>query len=295
MANKFDYGIYRGSGHEFDITDKDNNSRLLYNQFLNKTLGAFKWEGLEIPYIELEKILQNKGQAFITTVNEKLVAFEFMVYGDVKDVYGNYQKINVIRKDINTNQVYDISDGVIMQNDLVGIGLQGMFSKYASMIANLDVTLNMMTFHKRLPKIFIADDDTTKQSIDKFLKGIDEGKTSSIVTNSLFNESLDLKSEPNTQSSIRDVMDYQQYLYGKVLNEVGLNEPIQLKKDRLVSDEVLNSTEHKSLIYNMLYCRQSAVEKINEKFGSKISVSLSEARSNIQQDEDKEEVNEPNE
>lgn len=278
MANKYDYGIYRGVNYDFDVTDKDENMELLYRQFLNKTLGAFKWENLEIPYVELEKILQVEGKAFILEVDGELKAFSFTYTGDKRDVYGNSLEVNVLRKDLNRQEVYKVDDGVVMLNDLSGLGLARLYIKYTSMISHIDTTLNMVAYHMRIPKTFVADDDTTKQSIDRYLKNIDEGKTSAIVTNSLFNESIDVKADSVRQSSIDDLLNYQQYLYGKILNEIGLHEPIQLKKDRLVSDEVLNNVEHKSLMFNMLDCRATGVELINSKFNRQIEVSLNDVR-----------------
>lgn len=278
MVNKYDYGIYRGVNYDFDVTNKAENLDLIYRQFLNKTLGAFNWDNLEIPYIELEKILQTEGKAFILELDGELKAFSFTYTGDKRDVYGNILEVSVLRKDLNRQEIHSVDDGVVMLNDLAGMGLANLYIKYASMISHIDTTLNMVTYHLRIPKIFVADDDTTKQSIDRYLKNIDEGKTSSIVTNSLFNESIDVKADSVRQSSIDDLLNYQQYLYGKILNEIGLNEPIQLKKDRLVRDEVLNNVEHKSLMFNMLDCRTTGVELINKKFNRQIEVSLNDVR-----------------
>src|SRR5699024_4715632 len=56
-------------------------------------------------------------------------------------------------------------------------------------------------------------------------------------------------------------------------NEIGLNANYNMKRERLNTSEVeMNSEALYPLVDNMLYNRRLAVEEINEKFGTNISV-----------------------
>ena len=156
-----------------------------------------------------------------------------------------------------------------------------------------------------------ASDERTQRSAQAYLDGIVEGKLGVITEPNFFNEEEGLNTSPINQKSsgeIINLIEFQQYLKGSLWMEIGIKAPFNMKREALGdSENGLQDASLLPLVDNMLLCRQEAVEKINELFGTSISVELDGAWEDIElepehqlEDEDIEEqedeiVNEENE
>ena len=70
----------------------------------------------------------------------------------------------------------------------------------------------------------------------------------------------------------------EQYLKASLLNELGLEANYNMKRESLNATEAqMGDDALQPLIDNMLKCRQEAAEKINEMFGTDISVEFNSA------------------
>src|SRR5699024_741094 len=102
---------------------------------------------------------------------------------------------------------------------------------------------------------------------------LEEGKLGYIFESKLFDS---LQTNPMNSAgggSISDLIELQQYLKASMYNEIGLNANYNMKRERLNSAEVeMNSDNLYPLVDNMLEHRRIALEQINEKYGTEISV-----------------------
>ena len=86
-------------------------------------------------------------------------------------------------------------------------------------------------------------------------------------------DSLKVHSQETNSTSLTELFEYQQYLKGTMYNELGLNANYNMKRERLTAGEVnMNIDSLYPLIYDMYENRKQALEKINELFGTKITV-----------------------
>ena len=74
---------------------------------------------------------------------------------------------------------------------------------------------------------------------------------------------------------IKDLIELTQYYKSNLLAEIGLNSTFNMKRERLTENEVLlNTDELLPFVENMLFERQTAVNAVNEKYGTNITVEL---------------------
>ena len=167
--------------------------------------------------------------------------------------------------------MFNISDGVIIKNDYLERGLLPIFKKWGYLINESELTLIIANRYKRMVKTFIANDDPTAESVRTYLTKVDSGE-SSVITGNILWDSIKIDGESNT-NTLHELIEYDNYIKSELYKEIGLYSNDNMKKERLISSEVesgMNSIY--PLVDNMLYCRKQAIDKINKKFNTNISV-----------------------
>lgn len=252
----------------YQPNDKLNNINNLIKSFLNKTLTMFLYDGLPetIDYVELEKLLQIKGIAFITEYKDSLVVLPIdLIYGEV-DVYGNALKGNVYLNDTREVKTMNIEDGVLIKNDYLGIGLMEILKKYAFLINESTTTLYLSNLWKRTEKVFTANDDGTAESVKNYLEKVKNGELG-IITTSLLYESINVKVPQSMGTSLHDLIEYDNYIKSQFYNEIGLYHNSNMKKERLISSEVeVGKNSVYPLVDNMLNSRRKGLKELNDKY-----------------------------
>lgn len=257
----------------YSTTNKAGNVRNIIDGVLNKTLTMFLYNNLpeSLPIEELEKILQLNGYGFVTMINDELVALKGTYNYDKVDIYNRPSQINCYLPNEKKQQLFNISDGVIIKNDYLERGLLPIFQKWGYLINESEITLTIANKYKRMVKTFIANDDATVESVKTYLSKVDGGESSVITSNMLW-DSVKIDSETNT-NTLHELIEYDNYIKSELYEEIGLYSNDNMKKERLITSEVetgINSIF--PLVDNMLNCRKQAINEINNKFETDISV-----------------------
>ena len=266
--------------------DKLNNINNLIKSFLNKTLTMFLYDGLPetIDYVELEKLLQIKGIAFLTEYNDNLVVLPIDLIYDEVDVYGNALKGNVYFNDTREVKTMSIEDGVLIKNDYLGIGLMEILKKYAFLINENTTTLYYSNFWKRTEKVFTANDDATAESVKNYLEKVENGELA-IITSSLLYESINVNTQQSIGTSLHELIEYDNYIKSQFYNEIGLYHHNNMKKERLITSEVeVGKSSVYPLVDNMLNSRRKGLKELNGKYNLNVGVEFTsswELRSNL--------------
>lgn len=280
--NEKKYLEYIQSQDLYNFKDKKNNifNHTIY--MLIRTGSMFKWSGLPdtIPEMFLELYLQVNGFAcFAKDKNsDKLYAF-FGGLGGEPDPYYQPTICTVANPALNLTEMYRINaDCVIIRNDQFMHGLIPMFNKYASMLAENELSLNMASINTRIQQAISAGDDRAKESAELFLKKLIEGDIAVLADNA-FLDSDTIKTLPfsNTSSTgvIGDLIEYEQYIKASWYNEMGLNANYNMKREALNSAESsINDDILFPLIDEMLKLRKEGAQAVNNMFGTDINVEL---------------------
>ena len=263
--------------YQQQIRDKDTAVTEFMANTLAKTRSMFAYEGLpdSIPQKELERLLQTKGNAFVTSVDGVLYALSGGKGGE-PDVYGRATLYTVANPALKLNKTYDIQkDGVLIENDSNGESLLPLIGRYAVLHTDGLISLNTASILTRITMLISASDDKTKQSADEFLRKIQDGEFSIIGENAFF-KGVNMQTAPTTNSVyITQLIELIQYYKASMYNELGLNANYNMKRERLNLGEVsMNVDVLLPYVDNMLKERQNAVEKINAMFDTEISVKL---------------------
>ena len=277
MTNKT-YLKYLRENRLFDFANKGDNIDQMMLYMFARTQSMFTWSGLPetIPCYMLEMYLQINGYAGICKVNDDLYAF-YGGLGGEPDAYYQPTILTVANPYLQLNKEFKIGeDCVVIRNDVFYQGLTPLFNKYASQLAENELSMYMATINTRIQSAISAGDDTTKESAQKFIDDLIKGKLGVIADNPFLEslKTLPLSTSANT-NVLGDLIEQEQYLKASWYNALGLNANYNMKREALNSAEsTINNDILFPLIDEMLKQRQMACEQINALFGTDISVEL---------------------
>ena len=263
--------------YQQQIKDKDTAVSSIIDSTLVKTQSMFVYTGLPdtIPETALERILQTNGNCFVTEVNGYLYALRGNAGGEL-DPYDRPKVYTVTNNALKLNRRYDIfKDGIYWENDTNGSSLLPLIGKYAVLLTEGIISLNIGTVLSRITMLISASDDKTKQSAEEFIDKILAGDFSVIGENAFFKGVSMQNVTTSSNQQLTQLIEVIQYYKASMLNEFGLNANFNMKRERLNLGEVsMNDDILLPYVDNMLKCRQTAVKKINERYGTEITVSL---------------------
>lgn len=283
---------YLASQDLYDLADKKKNINDIMRYMLIRTQSMFEWHGLPdtIPQKYLEQYLQINGFAGITEVDGKLYAFEGGLGGE-PDAYYNPTIFTVANPYLKFNKELRIDEEcIIVRNDVFYYGLIPLLNKYASQLAENELSMYMASINTRVQSALSAGDDSTKESAQKYIDDLLKGKLSVISDNAFLQT---LKSIPLTTSGatnvLGDLIEMEQYLKASLFNELGLNANYNMKREALNSAESsINDDILFPLVDELLKARQEGAAAINAMFGTDISVELASSWSDNKAEEEAE-------
>ena len=277
--SEFDYNFAGIKQIDFEKNDKlkDKLTRQYVRYMFNRTQTVFHYEGLPetIPQRNLELYLQFNGLTGIAKVNGDLYAL-IGGFGGECNAYYEPKHYIVANPWLNFNaDLINGEDCVVIFNDSTWYGLKPMYIKYASLMAENMISMRMADINLRSMFLIDAPDDRTKKSADAFISDLVKGKMSSVGSNPFFEG---LKVSPTTGTygnAITDLIEYEQYLKASWFNEIGLDANYNMKRESLNSSESqMNDDALIPLIEDMYNMRKEGIEKVNEMFGTNITVEL---------------------
>lgn len=262
----------------YDFRDKSECNRNYIMQFLNRTQQIFVYTGLPetIPAEYLELYLQYNGFVCITDKPGKLYAF-FGGLGGEPDVYYQPTICTVSNPALNFNANLRIDkDCVIIRNDIFMNGLYPIINRYSTALVENDISMNMASINMRSTMLISAPSDTVKKAADIFIQKVADGELSSVGDNAFLDGIKVFPLSGSSATRITDLIEYHQYLKAGLFNEIGLDANYNMKRERLSNGETeLNQDSLVPLITQMLECRKRGIEKVNEMYGTNITVELS--------------------
>lgn len=275
--NKYVCGMLGGSS-EFDFSDKSMCIRQHISYMLTRTQSMFRWDGLPgtIPERSLELFLQTNGNVCFYKHNDDLYVFTGGMGGE-PDVYYMPTVYTIANPALKLSKSLKIgSECVIMPNDSLYLGLIPMFSRYATGMTENELSIKIALVNSRIVDLISAPDDRTRASAEKFLADIANGKHGVIAENAFLDG---IRAQPygttGFSNVITNLIELEQYFKASWFNELGLNANYNMKRESLNSSESqMNNDALLPLVDDMLKCRERAIEKVNEMFGTEISVSL---------------------
>lgn len=263
----------------YKLEEKEKAVNDIATYLLNRCLQIFKYEDLpetvDKRNIELLNILN--GFCIWHEVDGKLYAFNAGLGGE-PDPYYMPTIATVANPALNISENLEIGDQcVLMLSDSSAKGLKTLIEKYASIIAEIDLSISVANINLRIPTIASATNDATAKKAQMFFDDIKKGKLGVIFDSGMMGEDT-FKTSPYASTSmniITDLIELRNYYEAEFYKEIGLNQTNNMKRESLNDDEIAaNEDTLKPLIDDMLEQRQIAIEEVNKMFGTNIKVSL---------------------
>ena len=269
------------SNWSFDVCGQDLSLDKLTEYYIKDTLirtqKMFKYSDLPktIPKEQLELLLQRNGYAVITKVNGELYAFYGGLGGEPNEYYlPTIATVANPALKFSKSMVID-KECVVIRNDVMFMGLMPLIQSTSYLLAQADISFKYALINGRMKAIVTAPNDEVKASLDEMFKQIEKGSSLKVVVDDDLMNELKVSPYGSNDNGI-DIIELKQYIIGSFYQKLGIQSNFNMKREALNSAEsALNDDILYPLIDEMLEERQKGVEKINELYGTNISVELS--------------------
>lgn len=276
------------------VCNVQHNFNHYFDMLTNKVCNLFVWNGLpetvDVRALNLSLVLN--GKVCWTEFNGKLYALTGNVGGEPNAYYEpttfvianpvlGSKQVKIRQKD-GSDRIEGL-DGILMANSDVDWesdrpvgGLYGLIYQTAGLLADNISSLNVSQINGRVSQIFTADNEAMARTAELVLKDIYEGKPYKIVAQDLIDKLGALPAASAGQTNtLLNLIEAHQYILANFFNEIGIAAQWNGKRERVNTAETeLMTGSYDINIWNMLENRKTAVEQINELFGTSISVEL---------------------
>lgn len=274
------------------------NFETYFKLLLNKATSIFKIEGLP-DYIDLNYLLETlilNGRICFTKFNGKLYALNGSEGGE-PNVYYMPQDFIVANPILGSKQVkirhkdgkqdVDGLDGIMVyltKWDSVSNtakwngGLYNLIYKYAGLLADNDVSLNVAQINGRLSVVFTADEEAEAREAEKALEAVYQGKPYKVLVQDILEKiTATPVATSGTNNTIMSLIEAHRTLLQDFYNEIGIGYQGNSKRERVNTAEVgLMRGCLDVSIWNMLDTLKRCFDRVNEKFKTNITVELNE-------------------
>ena len=244
-----------------------------------KVLEIFHYSNLDLtlPKRILESRLTKDGFTVVYEHEGNLYCTQTMPSGK-QDVYGECHEVHFTHT--NEGETTPMTrtigvDAVMVRNDAALIGLDPLISEFAAFEAQAKVSFLEHFTMLRSTHIIQAKDQRSYDSAMEFEQQIRNGVPTVVLSEVIAGGGMDVFQTPSSPNSTSELINLVQFITSRYYSELGITLNNNMKS-QYVNEAELGKSTGMPLIYNMLACRQEAVDEINALFGRDIKVSLSE-------------------
>ena len=213
------------------------------------------------------------GHCGIISHNDTLYAVKGGLGGEPNPYYMPTKYV-VANPALKLSKTYTIDeDCVVGRNDDLYYGLMPLLERYASLSMETDISLWISNINLRLTNVISAPDERTRENGEVYLKRVLDGELG-VMGETAFLDGIRVQPYGERRTDmITDLIELTQYIKASKFNDLGLDANYNMKRESLNSAESqMNNDALLPLVDNMLNCRKELAEKVNDMFGTSISV-----------------------
>ena len=168
-------------------------------------------------------------------------------------------------------------------------GLFALIARTATILADNDISINCAQKNTRLVNLIGADDTATVRSAEVAIQALYNGDPYKIVQSSLVSN---LQGIPMTQKTatndIVQLIEMRQYVYSHFYEALGLQTHDNMKKERLITEEINDNEEISALnIDDILVSIKEGLERVNKMFDLNITADLNKIVQRAHEEDEK--------
>lgn len=155
-------------------------------------------------------------------------------------------------------------------------GLFALIARTATILADNDISINCAQKNTRLCNVIGADDAQTANSANVAIQAMYKGEPYVVAQKSLVSDLVGIPMTQRTSTSdIVQLIEMRQYIYSHFYESLGLQTHDNMKKERLITDEINDNEEISALnIDDILHTIQEGLDRVNALFGTHIRAEL---------------------
>lgn len=279
----------------YPIHDTLAGYRYWVKTLVEKCIGMTKIEGLEefpsIPEKECQLDLIVGGHFGIFDHKEFGLVENGGVLGGIPDAFYHPTEFIYAQPALgsgnlkigeNVGVVYNMYTDVPCFNtasDAFGQGGSGLFSlikRTAMLLADIEATIDILTWQRRLTNIPVASNEALAASVKAFFKSVRLGDVDCVNEQSILESLKTLPFDNGSRDSLTELYDLKRRVFKDFLAEIGVKSAVE-KRERLITDEA--SMEDQMLLINlddMVECQQEGWDEVNRIFGTNVRVYIDE-------------------
>ena len=265
-----------------------------FNMLYDKVSNMFIWKNLpgtiDINY--LNRCLFLKGHCAFFKLNDNFYVAGGGFAGEPDEYYMPTQYI--IANPVLGSHTFTINkDCVILYNSAKDIqyndfpllsvergGLYSLIYRTAILLSDNECSINVAQKNSRFFAFASADTENAYKSVSEVFKKIYNGEGFAIAKSdiaSTISISPLATGGGSVSPTLQTLIDIQQYFLAQFYHAIGINSNFNMKKERLVSDEIaINDTATEVNIKSMFEMRKSNVQSLNNLFNLNCDVVLSD-------------------
>lgn len=274
----------------YNVADVKSGVKYWLAKLLNITLSIFEWKGLpeSLPQREIELQLQMTGwcDVFRRRNGNNLVTTYTGLYNF--DEYYQPTRLTYAQPVLGSESDIKINDNenILIYNssleyNIMGIdvdrGLKSFILRYARLLADVESTFNIACINQRQIDYPVARDGKVAESLKSFFNGLILGKKNIITDNQIIEgfQSYPIQKNGNNETLI-SILESRDKILEQFYRDIGVK--FRNPKRAQLNTEEVESDEQVLLISldDMLKYRQDGARRLNETFGTNITVKISD-------------------
>lgn len=280
------------------VCDVQANFQTYFKLLLNKAMSLFKIEGLP-ETISKDYLLEHlilSGRVCFTEFDGKLYALDGNEGGEPNAYYMPQQfiianpilgsKLVKIRHKDGREEVEGL-DGILValtkwdnvsNSQKWNGGFYNLIYKYAGLLADNDVSLNIAQINGRLSVVFTADEEAEAREAEKALEAIYSGKPYKVLVQDILERiTATPVANAGTNNTIMSLIEAHAHLLQDFYSEIGIASNGNLKRERINTAETELMTGCLDIsVWNMIDTLKKCFERVNERFGTSITIELND-------------------
>lgn len=226
-------------------------------------------EFIDVAYMN-KQLLRRGSVAFSKDEELGVIALPYRNIGKL-DVYGRPKKIEVFAYNNSYHRILDRGEFVIMYDNNGRYPLYLDIAQLAERIALCERTQDINIAQQKTPRVWKADDSSIN-TVRAMLNNVDSNSETVVAHSSLDIDELECVLEPAPY--VTDKIDlHLDKLWAKFFRLIGIANIQEQKRERVIQDEMIASQGGTiASRYSRFQPRKNAIEQINAKFGTNISV-----------------------
>ena len=273
----------------YDVADVTDGFYYWFWKLLNFCLTIFKYDGLPdtLPQREIESNLLLTNHDVVFDYRGSLITTNVNIYGfdnyynptngcyanprlqsKMLDLTENGNACIIYNSSLKDNVLYLRSDGSMMS----------FIKRYARLLADIESTIDIYMVNARLTSYPVASTDNVVQNLQGFFKKLKAGKRAVITDDSIIQQFRSVEiTRYNQHDGINDWLIARDKILEMFFRDIGVKF-YNPKKAQVSEDEIqVNNQMLVISLDDMLQERKKGIEKVNAKFGTNITVDISDS------------------